>query len=117
MSAAAAGEDGPLRVWLDDERPAPAGWTRCYWPEEVIALLVHHDVQELSLDHDLGDDARGCGHDVLLWIEERVATTHYRPPALRVHSANPVGRRRMEAAIRQIARLRAARNEDDSPAP
>jgi hypothetical protein len=31
-------------------------------------------VQELSLDHDLGDDARGTGYDVILWIEEAVVS-------------------------------------------
>ena len=26
------------------------------WPDEVIALLQTGEVEELSLDHDLGDD-------------------------------------------------------------
>ncbi len=28
----------PVQIWLDDVRPAPEGWIRCYWPDEVIAL-------------------------------------------------------------------------------
>ena len=27
-----------------------------------------------ALDHDLGDDQRGTGYDVILWIENAVAT-------------------------------------------
>jgi len=78
---------------------------RCYWPDEVIALLQAQRVECVSLDHDLGDDARGTGYDVLAWIEEAVATRGFEPPALAVHSANPAARARMEAAIAAIARL------------
>ena len=46
---------------------------RVYWPDEAIALLESGAVEELSLDHDLGDDERGTGYDVVLWIEEAVA--------------------------------------------
>ncbi len=51
----------------------PEGWTRVYWPSEAIELLQTGQVTELSLDHDLGDDARGTGYDVVLWVEEQVA--------------------------------------------
>jgi len=39
-----------------------------YWPAEAIALLETGQVRELSLDHDLGDDTRGTGYDVVLWV-------------------------------------------------
>lgn len=92
-----------MRIWLDDERPAPDGWVRCLWPSEVIDLLVaHEDVTDVSLDHDLGDDERGTGNDVLLWIEEQVALNGYDPPTLRVHSANSSAAQKMWAAIAQI---------------
>jgi len=64
-----------MKIYLDDERPTPEGWHSCSWPEEVIHLLKAGGVTHLSLDHDLGDDAHGTGYDVVLWIEERVATT------------------------------------------
>jgi hypothetical protein len=44
-------------------RPTPDGWVRAYWPEEVIALLEAGGVTEVSLDHDLGNDAKGTGYD------------------------------------------------------
>ena len=39
-----------MRIFLDDIRPAPEGWTLVRWPEEVIALLETCRVEELSLD-------------------------------------------------------------------
>lgn len=50
-----------MKVFLDDERRTPEGWVRVYWPDEAIALLQTGQVTEISLDHDLGDDARGTG--------------------------------------------------------
>ena len=54
---------------------------------------------EISLDHDLGDDNRGTGYDVVLWIEKEVMTNHFIPPYIRVHSANVSARRKMELGI------------------
>lgn len=74
-----------MRVFLDDERATPDGWIRAYWPSEVIELLETGKVEELSLDHDLGDDERGTGYDVVLWIEEAVVLRGFRPPKISVH--------------------------------
>jgi hypothetical protein len=94
-----------MRVYLDDEREAPDGWIRVRWPAEAIALLVTGNVEIISLDHDLGDDVHGTGCDVILWIEEAVASRGFKSPEIRVHSANPAARLRMEAGIRSIQRL------------
>lgn len=91
-----------MKVFLDDLRPAPDGWVRVFWPDEAIALLKTGEVTDMSLDHDLGDDQRGTGYDVLLWIEEAVATGNFRAPRMIVHSANPAARERMEAAVAAI---------------
>jgi hypothetical protein len=97
-----------MRVYLDDERQTPDGWVRAYWPDEVIALLECGHVEELSLDHDLGDDARGTGYDVVVWIEEAVALRGFRPPRISVHSANSSARQKMESGIQSIVRLAAS---------
>lgn len=94
-----------MKLYLDDERPAPPGWRLVRWPDEVIALLATGEVTDVSLDHDLGDDARGTGYDVVLWIEEAVASRGFEPPALSVHSANTAARARMNAGIASIERL------------
>lgn len=94
-----------MKVFLDDERETPPGWIRAWWPDEVITLLEAGGVTELSLDHDLGDDARGTGYDVIRWIEEAVAVREFVPPAIRVHSANSSARQRMLLGIESIERL------------
>lgn len=94
-----------MKIYLDDEREAPDGWTRVKWPDEVISLLQLEDVTELSLDHDLGDDKRGTGNDVIVWIEEAVATSKFNPPIIKVHSANISARIKMEKGIESIKRL------------
>ena len=98
-----------MKVYLDDQRPVPAGWVGARWPAEAIALLETGRVTDLSLDHDLGDDARGTGYTVVLWVEAAVATRGFRPPRITVHTANPSARQRMLLGVRNIERL-AARN-------
>ena len=94
-----------MKIYLDDTRPTPEGWVRAYWPDEVVDLLERHKVEVVSLDHDLGDDKRGTGYDVVLWIEEAVATRNYRPPRLVVHSANPPAAERMQRGIDSIRQM------------
>tara|TARA_R110002126_G_scaffold15857_6_gene64409 strand:- start:716 stop:1021 length:306 start_codon:yes stop_codon:yes gene_type:complete len=94
-----------MKVYLDDERTPPVGWALARWPDEVVALLQTGQVTDLSLDHDLGDDARGTGYDVVLWIEQAVATRAFVPPRISVHSANSSARLKMEAGIKAIQRL------------
>lgn len=94
-----------MKIYFDDERETPEGWTRVYWPDEAIAYLERGDVEIISLDHDLGDDERGTGYDVLLWIEEAVALRGFMPPAIRIHSANSSARQKMDLAVGNIQRL------------
>ena len=94
-----------MKLYLDDAREAPEGWVRVRWPGEAIELLKTGHVTDLSLDHDLGDDERGTGYDVVLWIEEAVATGSFVPPRIVVHSANPPARAKMEAGVERIRRF------------
>ena len=94
-----------MRVYLDDERTPPDGWMLVALPEEAIDLLKQGVVEELGLDHDLGDDAHGTGYDVVLWIERAVVEDGFKPPHIKVHSANTSARQKMEAGIAAIERL------------
>jgi hypothetical protein len=94
-----------MKVFLDDERPTPPGWVRVYWPSEAIRLLESGEVTDISLDHDLGDDARGTGYDVIVWIEEAVALRGFLPPKISVHSANASAAQKMRAGIASIEKL------------
>ncbi|CAM3908418.1 hypothetical protein VA7868_01129 [Vibrio aerogenes CECT 7868] len=94
-----------MKIFLDDERVPPKDWTLVRWPNEAIELLKTEKVSIISLDHDLGNDEKGTGYDVILWIEEAVATTNYDPPQILVHSANTSARQKMQAGILNINRL------------
>ncbi len=96
-----------MKVFLDDLRTEPDGWVRVFWPDQAIVLLESGLVTDISLDHDLGDDQRGTGYDVLLWIEEAVHLRNFSPPRIQVHSANTSARLRMQAAIASIDLARA----------
>ena len=106
-----------IKVFLDDCRPTPAGWTHARWPEDVISLLQTGNVTEISLDHDLADpfvEGQGycssvrerTGYDVLLWIEEQVVLHDFVPPVIHIHTDNSAARARMEAARASIERFR-----------
>ena len=97
-----------MKVYLDDTRQEPEGYVRTYWPDETIVLLETGEVTHLSLDHDLGDDERGTGYDVLLWLEQAVATQDFIPPQeIVIHSANTSARHKMQLAIQSIRRFEA----------
>lgn len=76
-----------MKVYLDDERTTPEGWVRVYWPDEAIELLKAGQVQEISLDHDLVNDERGTGYDVVAWIEETVHLHGFVPPRICARSS------------------------------
>jgi hypothetical protein len=95
-----------IKVYLDDARREPAGWVRCYRPEEVIHLLKEQIVSEMSLDHDLGDGIEP-GLKVLDWLEEEVHfDPEFRIPRIHIHSANPYGREVMIEVARRIEEVR-----------
>lgn len=95
-----------ISVFLDDLRDTPEGWVRTYTPQETIELLKNGNVEHISLDHDLGDDeAIGTGYDVLLWLEEQVATRRATPPVIWLHTDNASARQKMKAAKDQIYKL------------
>ncbi len=99
-------EGDQVRLWLDDERPAPPGWELRRWPQDVMRDLEKFRVQEVSLDHDLGDDDVGTGYDVLAYIERELAEGRMdRAPRIHIHTANPAARLRMIAARDSIERL------------
>jgi hypothetical protein len=98
-----------MKIYLDDERVAPTGWVSARWPQEVIELLQTNQVTEISLDHDLGDDERGTGYDVILWIEAAIALRGFDAPKIYVHSANSSARQKMELGVESIKRLMAQR--------
>lgn len=100
-----------MKLYLDDERTPPEGWTLVRWPAEAIERMDAGGVTEISLDHDLANvDSGGkerTGYDVLLWLEQR-AFEGGDVPRIHIHTANPVARQRMmQARDRILQRLEA----------
>jgi len=88
-----------MKLYLDDQRPAPPGWALARTADDAIALLRQGGVTELSLDYDLGDPHFGTGLDVLDWLERALAERKVTLPRLTAHSGSPIGRRRLETTI------------------
>lgn len=92
-----------MKLWLDDLRPAPAGWTWIKTAAEAIAAIDLEAVEEISLDHDLGDTGQPeqTGYDVALHMARRAFEGKTVPAKVRVHSANSVGGPRIEGVIKR----------------
>lgn len=91
--------NGGLRVWLDDERLMPEGFDiHVKTSKEAIEIIRKGGVYLISLDHDLGDGG-GTGYEVAKYIEEKSFNGAILPMEVRVHSANPVGRKNILMCI------------------
>ena len=100
-----------MKVFLDDYRETPTGWVRAFWPDEIVRLLETGNVTHLSLDHDLGDDRRGTGYDVLPVIERMIHSGELKQlPEIIAHTSNPAAKQKVELAITAIKRQWAMRN-------
>jgi hypothetical protein len=85
-----------LKLFVDDERPAPAGWICAVTSFEAIELLRSHrdsgdTLEALSLDHDLGTRMETYEDEttrpIMLWMCEH----DFWPTELYIHTANPCG--------------------------
>lgn len=102
-----------MKIWHDDIRRPPEGWSWARTNEEAkLRLLAVHDVEVISLDHDLGlenedPDAEnawlrigpctdGTGLDLVDWMIENDCM----PNEVIVHSLNSVGANRMIKTIK-----------------
>ena len=92
-----------MKLWLDDVRPAPDGFTLAHSVNEAIACIERAEcngetIELIDCDHDLGDyyPDGGDGIKLLDWLCER--QTFY---PVDLHTANPVGRENMARLIRR----------------
>ena len=99
---------GFTALWVDDVRPIPSDygseWCSARNAYEALLKLEIIEFQIVSLDHDLATfvgNKELTGYDILIWLVERKISGKYVPEVIRVHSANPVGRDRMNAVIQQ----------------
>lgn len=55
-----------MKLWVDDERPAPEGWTWVKTVDEATQALTDNEVTDLSLDYALANWEDGAM--VLAWL-------------------------------------------------
>lgn len=100
-----------MKLFVDDVRKAPEGWTLARTAEEAIRLIARQKVDEISLDHDAGSEDRiadATFQPVAYFIGEKFYTVKKvdmhsqeshpmmitRPflyPKITIHSLNQVG--------------------------
>jgi len=90
-----------MKLWVDDIRPKPDDFDlHAKTTDAAVELLSSKNITEISLDHDLGDETVvGSGYRIAIWIEH--AAYRNQIPRLKwsLHTANPVGKKKMEAAL------------------
>ena len=88
-------------LFLDDTRQpkdiygSNRKWELVTTTQEVKDALLAGEVNNLSLDHDLGRDQE-TGYDLVKWMAEN---NQWPKGEITVHSANPVGAANMRAMI------------------
>lgn len=95
-----------MKIYLDDERPAPEGWILAMTVPILIHLMkTQSNITDISLDHDLGNNEL-TGYDFMLWLEQQVFNKLIiNIPNVTFHTANPTGRKNMELSLCSIERL------------
>ena len=91
-----------MKLYVDDQRPAPPGWLCARTVEEAIQYLAQGNITEMSLDYDLGG-RDSTGIDVLVWLESAVGSGRVPLPDMVAHSGSILGRRRLESHIEWLA--------------
>lgn len=108
-----------MRLWHDDVRPAPPGWVWARTNAAAMDYLRTGEVEEASLDHDLGfhdveipDDPdalmevlvlKGRSAETGLHLVRWMIDNECVPPRVTIHSWNPDGARYMAAALNRYA--------------
>ena len=100
-----------MRLWIDDVRPAPAGYVWCKTTNEakrvITNVMAMHEIaitdnlpviEVIDIDHDAGEYAVYGGDyiRVLDWLEKQEYGWEW---AIRIHSMNPVGAENMRRII------------------
>ena len=91
-----------MRLWLDDAREAPDGWTWAQTYDKAVAALAVGTVEIISFDHDLGE--KKTGYDVAKWIEQAAWEGRITRLGWDIHTANSPGRKNITLAMESAER-------------
>lgn len=103
-----------MKLWVDDIRKAPDGWTHAKTVTEAIRLLDNNIVEEVSLDHDISHDIMldngnvvcrpyPCGETfepVARFIKSIYPPNPCQSIRINIHTANPAGAERMKNILK-----------------
>lgn len=88
-----------MRIYLDDVRPAPHGWSVARTFEEFKGLIESSkQIEAISFDHDMGS-GEPTGYDIIKWLSENRPELLIGQTELTTHSANSVGRENIDTYI------------------
>jgi hypothetical protein len=101
-----------MKIWLDDQiddkacpaRHPPDGFVGINNANAALIEIYKGIVTHIDFDHDLGDNTP-TGYDVARAIEELAFAGLIPRLTWSIHSANPVGRKRIEMAMRSADRF------------
>ena len=97
-----------MKLWIDDIREPPIGYTWCKTVNEAKYLIANNGIISqnytvwyidlIDIDHDAGEYVSEGGDYIKLldWLEEN----NYNIP-IHIHSMNPVGVQNMRAIIQR----------------
>lgn len=91
-----------MKLWIDDVRPAPEGYSWCKTVNSAKYLILSAEqrfdikIEVIDMDHDAGDYGPPDYIKLLDWLEE---TGRNYP--IHIHSMNVVGRMNMETICRR----------------
>ena len=91
-----------MKLYLDDVRDIPEGHVGCRTAEEAMHLIDRRAVTFISFDHDLGTEL--TGYDVACHVEQLVQAQLIKMPKWHIHSANPIGAKRIMQALMSAER-------------
>lgn len=89
-----------MKIFLDDLRECPNGWIQARNYNEMIKLLEENKakVEEISLDHDLGETK--TGYDICKYLVEN---DFWFMSKITIHTANAVGAKNMYELLDRYA--------------
>ena len=93
-----------MKLFLDDHRDAPAGWTKATRPSEVISNILQGEAEIIDLGYHLGNDSKYTGLTVLKWLQNEIGEGRIpsRVPEILIHTTDKEARETMEGVRSRI---------------
>lgn len=76
-----------MKLFIDDIRNAPSpSWIIARDYNSALELIKTGLIEEISFDHDLGEEK--TGYDLMVFLEEMIHFNKLSAPIIHIHSAN-----------------------------